>query len=1786
MFLLPAAFCLGSTGTEFTCTSILTDVSVDTLYVDKTEYHLISVEGFSLPADGVHSAGLPAIPRTASTFLLPPNTRIDSIEILTTSWDLLPGKYYLYPTQPGLLAETTFTPPDFNIYNSDNPFPLQPVHVSRQGSAMGYSVVSLAGTPVRYIPSDSTVFILTSITLDIRTGLSESEQIIPNRETLWSASLREQGILSMVANPQDVSCYQQPATISFADRTSSLNITQSPSPEGDGVDMVIITNDELAGVFDLFADYRTQQGIITVVRTTEWIDQFYSGCDTPERIRNFLRDAHLEWGIQAVILGGDDDVVPVRECNGWTYTPAPFPSYQLPSDDYYADIDGNWSYDGSNWRTESTGGYLDLCLGRWPVNTVDDVNLIFNKIQLYEQPEVFPENFARELLLIGSNNPAGNGANDMMDLVSQLEYSLATPEYLNAPATLYFPHSLPGGDLCRNTALDEFDQGYGMIIHADHSEIHKLATAGNGTLGQYMWDSDFSTMNNAGQPSILWTLGCETGHFDGACCFSEAGLLTSAGTGLIAVIANARGGMHAQKITAYAFCDALFNTSWIIDQHHSKPLHWPLNFLGEAYRCSKNMTDLSFIHLNLLGSPLMYVWRDDPEELSVSVPPLLLREGLPADITATVTDGTAPVENATVCLWKKDEIFRLLETDAQGQVTFADVCIVDGSGDQDLVITAVKRIRQITSTETTTASYIPDQITLDVLPANVPLVSLECFAADPDGDGTANPGETVDIYLTAANSGGETAYNITVELSLISGGEYIDLILDSQAGFPDINPDHTGNSSDPLSIVLNPNVPDYAAIEFKLLFSYSSSSGILHRESPLFLTVYSENYALTLMEPSSDNSSGRTAEIILNSMLLANCGSGEGENLEITVNNLSPPEPFQVNMLTLPSIESNRVAELNGQINLTVFPQSSRSNWLEPGFPGCAFDVLVSSEGGDFIARNADVEQIDYLQNLELTPPVDLQAYEVGRDYINLIWEHYGDVEAEGFYIYYDDGVAKHRVYPLPVPVKQVTIDGLIAGREFDIEVTAVDHIGRESEPAFISVSTTCPVVDGWPIQLEGSPGGGPAIADMDNDGNDEIVVATSFGMVYIIEKDGTFQTLYPPADFDFDRFLGCAVGDVDGDSQLEIIVSCQRKIEVLDQEQATILLFNRPGMFWNASVIASTNVNEEVSSPSIAGTPVLFQADSGITMEIALRTRGNNGGNPHLYVWRYDTESEAWVNFNSDFPLLLSGGFFNSPSAVDFDGDGLEELIVTVFGSDGSGTALLIADFQSNGDAVITEHGLPELDTESELARAFCTLAAAEENGTCYIAGVAKNDAMSSSVKKVFVYSLESEPLIDVSLVWQTEWLCGYDSFGNMPGPAIGNSDSDPDLEVIYCLNGGIYNAEGYIASWDLNDGTEDFLSDTIPFNPILGGGGASIKSQPVTGLTTFSGSDRMVIFSGFSSLLCGHNPHNGPSMIEGFPSFTRDGALGAPAVCDLDGNGIAEVLYIDYSGFATLFDWQQGSYTSEGWHMYQDNPLRNGFYNTGDRSANLDIRISGKPSVSTSSSIHNRNLSIRAEIEITGSGNARENTTPETVFPEILQADNTGDLRIPQRANNSAVPLIEIGRCSSSITSATLPLRRTVTIAAFSGNILIGSTVITLEDGIHAVEIPLRFRTYQEGVITIVADPWNEHQEADEANNTAAAEATLIQGSASLISIPTPAESIELTFQLPAPLPNGIKVTVYSTDGRVVINHDTQELQSGTTDLLLNSGTNNRLPAGMYTVCIEGLDSGKVTRKVIILN
>ncbi len=159
--------------------------------------------------------------------------------------------------------------------------------------------------------------------------------------------------------------------VTESNHATGFHPTDRPSLEGPSIDMVILTNDRwitgetwdgsMVETFQEWADWRTETGVPTVVRTMDWVRANYDGGDDPERIRTFLREAYSLWGTDFVLLGGDAEVVPARHVGG---TPAGASTSEFPSAWYYAGLDAVWGSINEGYFQQQADVYPELWLGR------------------------------------------------------------------------------------------------------------------------------------------------------------------------------------------------------------------------------------------------------------------------------------------------------------------------------------------------------------------------------------------------------------------------------------------------------------------------------------------------------------------------------------------------------------------------------------------------------------------------------------------------------------------------------------------------------------------------------------------------------------------------------------------------------------------------------------------------------------------------------------------------------------------------------------------------------------------------------------------------------------------------------------------------------------------------------------------------------------------------------------------------------------------------------------------------------------------------------------------------------------------------------------------------------------------------------------------------------------------------------------------------------------------------------------------------------------------------------
>lgn len=1733
------------------------EVQIDTVVVEGVEYHKIILDTYPFVINGSGAAGLPSLPYLTRTFLLPPDTEISGLTVSNTRWVSLPGKYHLYPAQSGIPGDSTFTLPDSLIYSLETPFPDEPVSVPSQGTAMGYSIATVTGTPIRYTPSDSLVEVLTRMRVSFELTASSNERISPTRETELSAEVRRMNIEGLVANPVLISLYEPSDICDRGSDYSGLNIFDAPSPEGDGVDMVIITSGsgastpDLTDAFQEFADYRTSQGIITVVRTVQWIEGTYSGCDTPQKIRNFIRDAHENWGIQAVILGGDDWIVPARLYGSL--------SEHHAADDYYADIDGNWVHENGWWYLPDIGtAYVDIQVGRLPVDDVEDVQTITEKIVCYETTVDNSTGFCRSLLLLAEddNEPVVAG---FIELVEDLTGSGAYPDYINTPEELYWDP--PTEVFTRENTLQAFDTGYNVSLHADHSDLLDMGT---GTSPVH--DYDFSTMCNTGRTGVLWTVGCWLGFFTEADCFAEAALLTSSETGFSAVIASSTQETQCNWMWSLSFADALYSTGWTQWQLQM-PVNWPVSYLGQAFRHQKNFkpngfSDQNSVTHHLFGDPFMFVWRGSPEPLIVECSPSSGVSTGTQTITVTVTKiemgYPTAVADALVCIWNENsnDVFALGRTNSSGVAVFSDIEI---SQPGTLTITATKR-----RDGTDVASCLPVTCSYNVQPSNGALVTLDTATIDDDdlgyssgsGDGVLNPGETIELEITAVNTGLSAATGVTAELTVIAGGNSI-TVIDDDISFPDIPAGAIRESSTPFIFSVDENVDSYSAIEFEIEFTYNLTQSW---SSPFCCSVFSEQYAipLSIIDYALNQSMPPSQVIItLSDFRVVNTGVGDGENLEMTISSITPAEPFTCNTIqNLGSLSPDECLDVSSQLTLVITPDNpAGSPWTNTTMLGGSLDIQVSSNGGDFEAKTLSFDQIQ--SPGEWGGIGDLDIVMADESSIEMSWEYgIGAAELVGFYLDVVEGSSPAvRSTSLPIPVEQGVIDGLDPVTEYRVWVNAVDAIGRIGCGEYIDLYTTQEIADGWPVQLSGNTGSGPVIVNMDGDSEKEIVAVSSFGEVYLIQDNGQMETIDPPIGLTFDRFMSLAVGDVDSDNSNEIVVSCQN--DILDG-YCSVLLYDQtsPGN-WSTDILDTFGPDESISAAYASGSPVLFQANNTSSLEIAIRSKGDGSS---LHVWQWNSGLQDWIE-PTGFPISLNGSFFSEPIAVDFDDDGYDELIVTQLVNNYS--ALHVVDFYSGG---FNESNvlLTDLGTDG---RVFSSIAAVKYDHEVYIIGAARYNGGSGN--KLFAYNITTS-----SMEWVSGMLSGADAYTNMGGPAIGHANNDGIPDVFYMTK---YN----MTAWQLDDGTQISTGTLLPYQ--FGSGYThETKSATIAAGATVQNSIVTAPLIGFCTNFFALDPAQTLQPLNGFPTWTRTGSWTAPSVGDVDNDGRFEFLTSNQSGELTLYEWDSFA-TSECWPMYQHDSHRTGFFNSGRSSDGFDVEVVSAQITRSSDSSTDQ---VVLTVNIFGSSSLtdirRSDEDTNSLVAETASIDQSTDLNHSHRATLNTGG--DVPRSSNALIE-TVDSRCYVSVAVQCDREEVSTGVIPLVDGRHTITLPVNILSADD--YSVIVDPENRLRESDESNNALVLEPNLPRlGAESFITFQNPSTGISATVYLAEALSTGLTFTVYSLDGRVQYETRTEALSTGLhTITLSDDGRNEGIPPGVYFIRVEGMQENEIARKVVVI-
>ncbi len=742
------------------------------------EFDFSQRDGYSVvlgsEMDVTDDPGAPQLPVRPVVLTLPGNCEVSEVRVNAAGWVLLERDAVLFPCQKQVILcqvandDWGMTNQNPAIYESKSPYPASPAVWTGTGQKAGNTVVDLLVYPLRYVGAEGRVEFCPEfdVEVDYRRRMTSDEWGMPNG----------------------------------------------------AFDYVIVTSSSYDSIFQRLADWKTQKGVPTVVRDIAWVYANYSGRDSPERLRNYVKTLP-DSGVKFVLLGGDVAVVPYRKAfamasEGHIHTRED----SLPCDLYFADLDGDWDRNGNNVFGEvadSVDLYPEVAVGRAPVDTRTEAQNFVNKVLEYEKtPAMGAQDNVLFFAEIMWSNPYTDGGKhkDMLEAESFASGYTVTKKYERL------------GNESRSSVMAAIRDGQNYMNHDGHGWIDVMSCGSY----PYLDTDDADTITNAYR-GIMYSIGCWTAAYDFNYSIGEAFVYNGNG-GTVAFIGNSSYGWGSPGNPGFGYSDKFDDKFWYMMQHcgrysigdamnGSKEYYVPFSRGENVYRWHQ-------YEVNLMGCPEMPVWTAVPETLTVVAP-----DEIPigrAELLVTVSHDGAAVPGARVCLMKGEESYSRGLTDQAGRVWLETT--PQAAGDFTLTVTA--------------QNYLPSERTIPCVSGEY--VNFAGWVIDDspgNNDGIANPMETINLPTWLHNAGNATSG--AVSMVLRTGEICVDLA-DSTASVAAMNAGDSIYIADAFQIDVRGYPEDGQVFRFDLVVTDAFGTRTFHPVVLVGMPVLAlERYYLT-----------------------------------------------------------------------------------------------------------------------------------------------------------------------------------------------------------------------------------------------------------------------------------------------------------------------------------------------------------------------------------------------------------------------------------------------------------------------------------------------------------------------------------------------------------------------------------------------------------------------------------------------------------------------------------------------------------------------------------------------------------------------------------------------------------------------------------------------------------------------------------------------------------------------------------------------------------------------------
>lgn len=605
--------------------------------------------------------GEPTLPVHPITLLLPPGHKADILKINFTGKQKLDQRIILSPKQPPRRSTEITSDQYLNqqVYNSADSYSGFDPDVQTH-FFFGHAVALACFSPVEYIPANEELFYYSEVEIEITTQPDTRAYQAQKNYRATKNTVRQ--------------------LAKIVDNFESVNGSYPVQNNETGFDYLIITINDFVDDYQPLAQFYNKRGLKTEIVTVEEIYQSTSGMDEPEKIRNYIIDEAQENGISYVLLAGDADKsqlgqmqVPIRGLycsvqSGETI----YEDKNIPSDLYYAALDGNWNEDGDDmWGEPGEDDLLpELAVARICADSSHEISAMLNKIISYQASPVVED--ATKMLMLGEkmwSDPLSYGA-DYLDLLIENRgdngYStIGMPSDLN----FIYLYDRTLGSWNSYDLISNINSGCNIIHHAGHSSSSSNMRMGRSSItNENFVNVDGVTHLNP----IIYSHGCSAAAIDvisysGQDCIAE--MMLEIDNFASAYIGNSRYGWFNEGQTEgpslhlhREFISAMYGDSIVtLGSAHTLSRIRTAPFVTAPDQWEPGALRWCFYGCNVLGDPAMSVWTNQIKELAnVNYPGKI--SSLPADITVQ-----AGIANAKVTISDNGNLLATATTNNFGE---------------------------------------------------------------------------------------------------------------------------------------------------------------------------------------------------------------------------------------------------------------------------------------------------------------------------------------------------------------------------------------------------------------------------------------------------------------------------------------------------------------------------------------------------------------------------------------------------------------------------------------------------------------------------------------------------------------------------------------------------------------------------------------------------------------------------------------------------------------------------------------------------------------------------------------------------------------------------------------------------------------------------------------------------------------------------------------------------------------------------------------------------------------